>query len=174
MKKSRDGDTQKVSPPVCKAADTPAHRARPAHLGQDGACACGYCHTCHHTRKRHRRRVARLGSVRRLYGLSEIELEAIVKSQTGPDGKLRCPCGGVLGVSRSPCVDHWHGCPHCAGKGCRRCVRGLLHQTCNQFLGRVGDRPSALIGLAWHVQAWPAQAVLTALDRGATMDTSPS
>jgi hypothetical protein len=37
-----------------------------------------------------------------------------------------------------PCVDHDHAC--CPGKRtCGRCVRGLLHRTCNQVLGFFDD-----------------------------------
>lgn len=163
-----DGPDIKLTPAPCKGAgDDRAHLKRPAHHGQDGACDCGYCHSCHHARKRHRRRVSRLSSVRRLYGLSETDLSALLAAQRG-----RCACGRRMNVTKAANVDHWHGCPHCAGKGCRRCVRGLLCGPCNTYLGYIGDKPSSLLGLLWHVQAWPAQAVLTALDRGATMDTS--
>lgn len=148
--------------PVCKAAgDDANHRKRP--VGEDG-----YCYSCFYSRRRSKRRTARLGSVRRKYGLTEEQLEALVKDQTGPDGRLRCRCGRPLGVSKPYAVDHNHRCVRCAGKGCQYCVRGLLHQYCNEFLGRIGDRPEALINLAWHLVAEPAQAVLDAMERKRT------
>jgi len=159
----------------CKAAgDDTTHGKRAAH-GDDplDECRWGYCHTCHYERKRRRRRTARLGAVRRSYGLTEADLEALMDAQRSPrDGKVKCRCGRTIGVTRSPNVDHWHGCPYCSGKGCRRCVRGLVCGPCNTFLGYIGDRPEALIALAVHVVTMPAQDVLTELDRQATLDTS--
>jgi len=172
VRKSNSLDPPTVTEPKpCKAAgDDARHRARPVH-GADplDACDCGYCHTCHYARKRHRRRSQRLSAVRRSYGLSEADLDALMAAQRG-----RCPCGRRIGVTRSPNVDHWHGCPWCSGKGCRRCVRGLTCGPCNTHIGYVGDRPEAMIGLAIHLATMPAQAVLTALDREGTIDTSAS
>lgn len=142
-------------------------KADPPHLGKRKVDEVGWCRDCHYARRRHKRTLARASSVRRLYGLSETDLAALLKHQHG-----RCACGRRMNVTKAANVDHWHGCPHCGGKGCRRCVRGLLCGPCNTYLGYIGDRRSALLGLLWHVDAWPAQGVLTALDRGATMETS--
>lgn len=153
---------------VCKGAGGDRnHRKR--QVGEDG-----WCHTCHYARKRRRRTQGRLSAVLRGYGLTEADLKALRDAQRRGyrDGKVHCRCGRVIGVTKEPAVDHWHGCPWCAGKGCRRCVRGLLCSPCNVFIGYIGDRPEALIELAIHIVTMPAQDVLTALDRAATMDTS--
>jgi hypothetical protein len=127
--------------------------------------ADGWCRNCHYARRRHRRSLGRLGAVRRRFGLSPADLEALRGAQRGADGKLRCRCGRVIGRSKEPAVDHDHGCPYCSGKGCRKCVRGFLCSPCNVVLGYVGDRPEALIALAWHVVSMPAQEVLRRLDK---------
>lgn len=155
-----------TGPKVCKGAGEDANHAK-RKVGEDG-----WCHTCHYARKRRRRTQGRLSAVRRGYGLTEADLKALRGAQRSKrDGKVHCRCGRVIGVTKEPAVDHWHGCPWCGGKGCRRCVRGLLCQPCNVFIGYIGDRPEALIELAIHIVTMPAQDVLTALDRAATMDT---
>lgn len=125
----------------------------------------GYCRSCHYARRKRRRTQRRLSAVRVGFGLSEADLIALRGAQRRGDGKIHCRCGRVIGRTKEPAIDHWHGCPWCGGKGCRRCVRGLLCSPCNVFLGYVGDRPEALITLAWHVTTMPAQAVLEALDK---------
>lgn len=131
----------------------------------------GWCRSCHYARRRHRRTLGRLAAVRRGFGLTPADLDALRGAQRGADGKLRCRCGRVIGRSKEPAVDHDHDCLLCGGKGCRRCVRGLLCSPCNVFLGYVGDRPEALIALAWHVVALPAQDVLRNLDRMSQRET---
>ncbi len=125
----------------------------------------GYCRTCHYGRRRRTRTLRRLSAVRAGFGLGPADLEALRRAQRGSDGKIHCRCGRVIGRTKEPAIDHWHGCPWCGGKGCRRCVRGLLCSPCNVFLGYVGDRPEALINLAWHVTTMPAQTVLRELDK---------
>lgn len=162
---SRVPELSSENGPCPGAKDDPAHARR--KVGQDG-----YCYTCHYVRKRRRRTLNRASSTLRKYGLSAEDVAALKASQRGPDGKVKCACGRTIGVTREPCIDHWHGCPHCSGAGCRRCVRGLLCSPCNVYLGYIGDRPGALTALLWHLQARPAQRVLTTLDRGGTMDMS--
>jgi Recombination endonuclease VII len=137
----------------CKQAEagTP-HAKRPV-------VADGLCDSCRRGRKRARKRSARLSSVRSRYGLSGADLDALRAAQHG-----RCACGRPF-VTGTPRVDHDHRCGHCGGAGCRRCVRGLLCDPCNVFLGHVRDRPEALINLARHLVLKPAQKVLTDLDR---------
>lgn len=143
----------------CKQAEAgTAHAKRPVREQ-------GLCTTCLRARKRRRKRQGRLSSVRRLYELSEADLDALLAAQHG-----RCRCGSPF-VTGTPRVDHDHACGHCGGKGCRRCVRGLLCDDCNRFLGRIRDRPEALINLAIHVVTKPAQQVLTDLDRQGKLGT---
>lgn len=155
--------TSVPDPAVCKGGA----KAEPPHLAQRKVDDAGWCRDCHYARKRRRRAQGRRSAVRRGYGLTDADLVALRGAQRGKDGKVHCRCGRVVGVTKEPNVDHWHGCPHCSGKGCRRCVRGLLCGPCNTFLGYIGDDPAALYALAWHVVARPAQWVLTTVP---TMD----
>jgi hypothetical protein len=142
----------------CKAAaGDPNHAKRPIHGAEaDDPCDCGYCHSCHYARKRHRRRQGRLGTVRRQFGLSEADLEALRASQRG-----RCAiCLRRVGVVKAGAVDHDH-----AIGNVREAVRGLLCSTCNRWLGHVRDDPGAGLRAAAYLIDPPAQKVLTTLDR---------
>ncbi len=44
-------------------------------------------------------------------------------------------------VYHSLCVDHDHNCTWCGGKGCPKCVRGLLCRSCNYQIGVLEARP---------------------------------
>lgn len=136
---------------VCReAGENASHQKRPAPFPGPR------CHTCHYARKRAQRRSGRLGSVRRLYELSEEDLGALVAAQRG-----RCwGCRRRVGVVKAGSVDHDHT------KGnIRAAVRGILCSTCNRFLGHVRDDPEALVRLALYLIDPPAPYVLERLDK---------
>jgi len=49
-------------------------------------------------------------------------------------------CQRAYGKTKRLCVDHEHnkpGCDHPPDRGCRKCIRGLVDNTCNRIvLGR--------------------------------------
>lgn len=151
----------------CKAAaGDENHAKRPVHgAAEDDPCKCGYCHSCHYARKRHRRAQGRASAQRRLFGLSEVDTSALRAAQRrDAQGKPICAiCPNRIGVVKNAATDHDHA--HCPGKaGCRECVRGYLCSTCNRYLGHIGDDPGTGLRLAAYLIDPPAQKVLTALD----------
>jgi len=143
----------------CKAAgESRAHQRRPVY--QDGLCK-----SCFDARKRRRRHQGRVGAVRRQFGWSEVELGALRDAQRSADGRVRCPCGRPVDRTKEPAVDHDHALER-RGIPMRDTVRGLLCSECNRFLGRIGDRPEALIALALHLIDPLAPHVLRGLDDG--------
>src|SRR5699024_9528850 len=78
--------------------------------------------------------------IRRMYGLSPDEYEAILARQ---GGSCRiCRSTFSPGGAR-PHVDHDHSC--CPGiKSCGACVRGILCSNCNTGLGLFADDPTQL------------------------------
>jgi hypothetical protein len=92
------------------------------------------------THKRARKRKARLRAyelhIEHTYELSIEEYDAILAEQGGA-----CPCGRAKGITKRLAVDHDHHFhdgedppPHPPEVGCRRCVRGLLCDTCNRIV----------------------------------------
>jgi hypothetical protein len=134
------------TPRICReAGDDSAHQKRPAPFPGPR------CYSCHHHQKRTQKRSGRLGVVRRLYGLSEDDLRALVAAQRG-----RCAgCGRRVGVVKAGAVDHDH-----ALGNTRAAVRGILCSTCNRFLGYVRDDPQTLVRLALYLIDPPARKVL--------------
>lgn len=64
--------------------------------------------------------------------------------------------GGVCAICRKPCtlyenlsVDHDHTC--CPKGSCGKCLRGLLCNNCNRFIGLAGDDPEVLIVAAEYI-----------------------
>jgi hypothetical protein len=117
------------------------------------------CKRHHDAQKRAQRLAQRLGAVRRRFGLTPTDLEALTTAQGG-----RCAiCRRVVGVVKQPATDHDHR--HCAGPaGCRLCVRGLLCSICNRYLGHIGDNPETGYRLALYLISPPWPAVRNALD----------
>jgi hypothetical protein len=79
-------------------------------------------------------------------GRFRIDFDVLWDAQKG----LCAGCGEPMlprGRTRdSACVDHDHTC--CPGKkSCGKCVRGLIHWSCNMVLGFVRDNPAPLQGL---------------------------
>lgn len=99
--------------------------------------------------------------LRNNFGLTSEEYWLIYEYQGG-----RCyVCGWAQGKSRRLCVDHDHRkaedvCGHDPKMGCPNCVRGLVCNKCNGFIGYVRDDPMAFMrGFALLTDP-PAQKVL--------------
>lgn len=83
------------------------------------------CTTCHFATNRR-------GHLKRRYGLTVAEYDALVEAQDG-----RCAiCLDPL--TDTPAVDHDHACCGSA-KACSKCVRGLLCLMCNSGIGYLRD-----------------------------------
>lgn len=120
------------------------------------------CVTHNRARKRMRRSRAQELHVERTYQLSTRDYYAILAIQGGG-----CPCGrGKGAIAKRLSVDHDHHFhdgedppPHPPEVGCRRCVRGLLCDTCNRIVvGRYDVQ--ALARLITYKTNPPARRVL--------------
>lgn len=77
--------------------------------------------------------------LKKMYGLSEQEYETMVLKQKG-----LCAICLKPPSMRNLAVDHDHKC--CPGrKSCGQCIRGLLCQKCNGYLGRINEDPTNLV-----------------------------
>lgn len=85
--------------------------------------------------------------LRRTYGLTLVEYEAMLAAQGGA-----CKtCGEVPEEGRRLAVDHDHSC--CPGqRSCGACVRSLLCIRCNSVLGFVEDNPELIRALLGYVE----------------------
>ena len=74
------------------------------------------------------------------FGLTLAEYQQMIYQQQG----LCALCKEPLDLEkRNPPVDHDHKC--CDGKkSCGKCIRGIVHQGCNVFLGFVEGHPNIL------------------------------
>ena len=69
------------------------------------------------------------------YGIDLHQFDQMLANQGGLCAMCEKPF-----VDGTPCIDHDHSC--CPGqKTCGKCVRGLLHQSCNKALGILNDDP---------------------------------
>lgn len=135
-----------------RIASTAASRAR-AQITIDGRM----CHTCQtwktwdHFRVNRRCPEGRSSNciecgrwhgIKVTYGISRAEWEQMRDNQ-----ESRCALCGDLTLDLDLLIDHDHTC--CPVKrersvlraGCRRCIRGLLCDSCNRLLGRIEQRP---------------------------------
>lgn len=86
--------------------------------------------------------------------LYKVDINEMWRSQKGMCGV----CGRSMEWGRGfhgVVVDHDHGCCP-GGASCGKCVRGLLHSSCNRVLGSAKDDPSVLDGAAAYLRAWKA------------------
>jgi hypothetical protein len=97
----------------------------PSNKSKDGLDT--WCKTCHFAKK-----------LRQRYALTPEGYYAILEAQ-----------GGVCAICKTPpgdkrlAVDHDHGC--CPGeKTCGKCIRGILCDTCNWWLGLIDDNLAML------------------------------
>lgn len=98
----------------------------------------------HHKAKNSTTKARRQGKhLEDTYGITEEDYQELLKFQ-----------GGVCYICRKRpgrkrlSVDHDHKiarevCGHHHTKGCKRCIRGLLHSKCNSFLGWIRDEVEA-------------------------------
>ena len=91
---------------------------------------------------------ARVRRLKRHYGLTEAEYDAMVVAQ----GDSCAICGTTDRQGKSWHIDHDHAC--CPGnKSCGKCVRGLLCAICNQGLGHARDDVSILASMIDYLNA---------------------
>ncbi len=91
----------------------------------------------------------RTPSRRTIYGITPREQDAIKAAQGN-----RCP--GCLRTNPGPdgwALDHDHSHEACNGRGCRKCVGGILCQPDNKVLAFARDDPATLERLAAYLRA---------------------
>ncbi len=95
------------------------------------------------------------------YQLTAAEYDAILALQGG-----RCYICGRKPWRKRLSVDHNHHLP-CSGpgghdpkKGCKLCIRGLLCNRCNKFLGHIADRAECGMLITDYLTNPPAGRVL--------------
>lgn len=111
------------------------------------SCRGGVRGQCNHCRSGILGRAARL----RIYGLTEETFNQMKAAQNE-----KCAiCKEALGNdTKNIHVDHDHSCCPSSKNTCGKCVRGLLCQTCNTFIGHIEKSPvrfaNALLYLNWR------------------------
>lgn len=125
-------------------------------------CKCGrrktprrrlekYCATCHREANAAAARRSHDRYLRRTYGITIDEYDAIHHYQGGT-----CYiCRRATGKTRRLSVDH----DHKAGSG-RQSVRGLLCRPCNNFLGHFRDNPEIFARAIDYLASPPAHRVI--------------
>lgn len=84
---------------------------------------------------------------REKYGLYFVDRKNMWLEQ----GKTCYLCWELLAFEDSH-VDHDHTHKACNGNGCRHCVRGLAHQSCNQLIGFANDNEAKIHLIADNLQ----------------------
>jgi len=73
--------------------------------------------------------------------------------------------GGICAVEacdgEATHIDHDHSCCPRRGKGCGKCVRGLLCPGCNHALGSAQDDPDRLRAMADYLEMWALKDTLS-------------
>lgn len=99
------------------------------------------CQECY--RRTYDPAASRARSLKRNYGLTVAEFEAMVAKQ----GDACAICGTEDSGGKAWAIDHDHAC--CPGsKSCGRCVRALLCSSCNMSLGLIKDSPATALAMA--------------------------
>lgn len=97
------------------------------------------CATHNREVKKNRKSTTRSTRLQKTYNITVEQYEEIYESQ----GRMCAICGpysGRNGRTKNLSVDHDHSC--CNGSvSCGKCVRGLVCDTCNKFLGLLRDNP---------------------------------
>lgn len=88
---------------------------------------------------------SRVRTLKHRYGLSVAQVDEMVRAQDGCCLVCQRPLGDDINI------DHDHACCDTKGKTCGRCVRGVLHRTCNSALGLLGDDPDVLMSAAAYL-----------------------
>jgi hypothetical protein len=112
------------------------------------------------------REIDRAKNLWRLYRITPDDFAAMLEAQ---GGVCAC-CGKPPAESENLHVDHDHNCCPTKSKSCGKCIRGLVHNSCNRGIGLLGDDAESLLGSAQHVLSnrdllRPMLAVLAANER---------
>jgi hypothetical protein len=95
-------------------------------------------------------------NMKAVYGICRAEWEGL---RDGQDS--RCALCGEAGEDSELFVDHDHACcPGMRGQGdvkagCRKCIRGLLCDSCNRVLGRIEQKPALAKRFADYLERRP-------------------
>jgi hypothetical protein len=91
------------------------------------------------------------------HGLTRQEVAYVLDRQGGRCLLCRTDDFGAVG----PVVDHDHARAalhsHLVGRGCRRCIRGIVCTGCNTMLGAAKDSAALLRAAADFLDRWNAQ-----------------
>lgn len=135
------------------SVEQPVSEFYPTNKSRDGLDT--WCKTCHFAKK-----------LRQRYALTPEAYYAILESQ-----------GGVCAICKSPpgdkrlAVDHDHGC--CPGeKTCGECIRGLLCDTCNWWLGLIDDNLAMLEAAEQYLRRYSC--TVSAVEEMSTSIRQPS
>lgn len=126
----------------------------------NGSGGCKICHVHAERRSWKRRlgdkkwRIQRNSNLKRLYGLTLTDYEALLVAQNYKCANLACQTidGKSPRYNRGTlAVDHDHAC--CFGpKSCGKCIRGLLCSPCNGALGHMRDSKYQMQGLIAYLE----------------------
>jgi hypothetical protein len=105
------------------------------------------------TPRRKQRLLGDLAQGNRRHGLSPDLIAGMVVQQQGLCAICLRPLPVIPLVDHDHALEVLHGHP---GRGCPRCVRGLLDD-CNLMLGFAQDRPEVLEAGARYLRAWYAK-----------------
>jgi recombination endonuclease VII len=101
------------------------------------------CASCHRERRKHAKRLAHGRWIKKTYGLTLEQYEALYEAQGG-----ECYiCMRATGKTKRLAVDHDHKTGY---------VRGLLCSTCNNILGHLRDDVIAAYRLSMYLRYPPA------------------
>lgn len=130
-----------MAPVAKKCKDCGPESKRPApHQGPR-------CTTHHRERKKEVKRLSYYRWIKKTYGITGEQYEALYEAQGGT-----CAiCKRATGKSRRLAVDHDHATGY---------VRGLLCSSCNNILGHLRDRIDLALGVAGYLQNPPSFEVI--------------
>jgi hypothetical protein len=128
------------------------HKAKKGSLGRQGKCKP--CNTI--TRREYSSRKPEKNWVQNLkrMGLTSEEYTEMLSLQGGVCASCGNPEKTIdnrTGKVRRLAIDHDHSC--CSGKkSCKKCIRGLLCQACNQALGILQENPENIKSLYRYIK----------------------
>lgn len=96
--------------------------------------------------------VGELGQGNRRHGLSTGIIAGMAAAQGGNCPLCLRPLPAVPVVDHDHALEALHG--HLSGRGCPRCVRGLLCDHCNKMLGFARDDTQTLYRAIVYLMAW--------------------
>lgn len=131
------------------------HKRSPENLTANRTCkicAIARAQTWNRSHQSERERNVRRSLLKTRYKLTEEKYDALLVKQQGVCAVCKKPpAAGRLFV-----VDHDHSC--CPGfETCGKCLRGLIHQSCNVALGAFGDSAEICRNAVQYLENPPAQ-----------------